>query len=376
MKLLAFVTDAFGGRGGIAKFNRDLLTALCALPDCEAVIALPRVVREDIGQLPPRLDFRAASAGSKMRFGRHSAAALLERGLDGVVCGHLNLLPVAMLAARLHRVPLVLIVHGVEAWQPPTRWIARRLVRQVDAVVAVSEFTKARFIAWSGLAPHQVSVIPNCVDLDGYFPGAKRIDLLTRHGLKGRTVMLTVGRLSATERYKGIDEVMNVMPRLIERIPSLAYLVIGEGDDLPRLRARATLLGLGDRVVFGGHVAEREKPDYYRLADVFVMAGRGEGFGIVYLEALACGVPVVASSADASREAVRDGLLGQVVNPDDPGDLIEGILQALDGPPAGLRENLAYFSVERFQKRWQRAAEAFFFLHGADAASRAPMSFV
>jgi phosphatidylinositol alpha-1,6-mannosyltransferase len=373
MKLLALLTDAFGGRGGIAKFNRDLLTALCSSQSCESVIALPRVVRDEIETLPPKLDYRWQSASSKLSYVGRVLAALFEQRLDGVICGHLHLLPLAIVAARLRRVPVVLIVHGVEAWQRPARRLLRQLVRRVDAVVTVSEFTKARFLEWSQLTPRQVSVIPNCVDLDRYGHGAKSAGLLARYGLNHHhTVLLTLGRLSATERYKGVDEVMNVLPRLVDRVPSLAYLVVGEGDDLPRLRGRAAELGLGDRVIFAGHVDEGEKREHYWLADVFVMPGRGEGFGIVYLEALACGVPVVASSADASREAVRDGLLGEVVNPDDPEDLVRGILRAMEGPPPHLRENLAFFSVERFENRWQRAAESLF-QSRADAASTLPM---
>ena len=127
----------------------------------------------------------------------------------------------------------------------------------------------------------------------------------------------------------------------------------GDGDDRPRLEAKAERLGVNDRVVFAGYVPEEEKEDHYRLADAFVMPGRGEGFGIVYLEAMACGVPVVASSADASREAVRNGQLGSVVDPDDPDDLLRGIHEALD-TGREVPEGLAYFSYENFEDRWQR----------------------
>ena len=99
-----------------------------------------------------------------------------------------------------------------------------------------------------------------------------------------------------------------MLPALAADVPDVAYLIAGDGDDRARLEKKAAALGVADRVVFAGYVPEEEKADHYRLADAFVMPGRGEGFGIVYLEALACGVPVVASSLDASREAVRDGM--------------------------------------------------------------------
>jgi glycosyltransferase involved in cell wall biosynthesis len=105
-------------------------------------------------------------------------------------------------------------------------------------------------------------------------------------------------------------------------------------------------------------VPEEEKEDHYRLADAFVMPGRGEGFGIVYLEALACGIPVVASSADASQEAVRDGKLGRVVDPDNLEDLRRGIQEALTAD-RGVPEGLEYFSFRRFRNRWHRVFESF-----------------
>jgi phosphatidylinositol alpha-1,6-mannosyltransferase len=371
MRLLAFVTDAFGGRGGIAKFNRDLLAALCTASE-NFVVAVPRVVRDDVGEIPARLEYRIEGAGSKLRFVRCGIEAALGSRFDGVVCGHIHLLPIAALAARLHRVPLLLIVHGVEAWKPPKRGFERWLVRHANAIVAVSEFTKRRVLEWAGISADTIRVIPNCVDLTRYGSGPKRPDLLQRYGLEDRRIMLTVCRLASSERYKGVDEVIHVLPQLLGQDPSLAYLVVGEGDDIPRLRSQARRLGVEDRVVFTGHVDESEKADHFRLADVFVMPGRGEGFGIVYLEALACGVPVVASSADASREAVRGGMLGEVVDPDDPKAIVDGILKALLGTPPDIREQLQYFSAERFQSRWLGAAELVFAQGHATKAEAVP----
>jgi glycosyltransferase involved in cell wall biosynthesis len=220
----------------------------------------------------------------------------------------------------------------------------------------VSQYTKERFLEWAPLRADQGRVVPDCIDLEAYSPGPKRDALLERYGLRDRTILLTLGRLSSDEQYKGHDEVLEVLPDLAEEVPDVAYLVCGDGDDRPRLERKAKRLGVADCTVFAGYVPEEEKEDHYRLADAFVMPGRGEGFGIVYLEALACGVPVVASSADASREAVRDGQLGAVVDPDDPDDVKKGILKILQ-EPTGVPEGLDYFSVERFRERWHEVVE-------------------
>ena len=367
MRLLTLVTDAFGGLGGIAKFNRDLLAALCAHPAVSEVVALPRVVAAEpflTATFPEGLRYRSETAGEKGHYALGVMKALAsEGGFDGVVCGHINLLPLAALAAKWKRAPLLLIIHGIDAWEPPAGGVmarlAERMLPSVDAFVAVSGVTKERFLGWSGLPESAGHVVPNCIDASDYGPGPKRPDLLARYGLEGRTVLFTLGRLSAAEAYKGFDEVIEALPAVATDVPDIAYLIAGDGDDRARIEQKAADLGVADRVVFAGYVPEAEKADHYRLADAFVMPGRGEGFGIVYLEALACGVPVVASRLDASREAVRDGMLGQVVDPDDPADVRRGILNALE-TPRGVPDGLTYFSFEQFRRRWHRVVDRTF----------------
>ena len=173
--------------------------------------------------------------------------------------------------------------------------------------------------------------------------------------VKDRKIIVSMGRLASSERYKGFDEILEALPTLIKREPTLCYLVLGDGDDRSRLEAKAKFLGLADRVHFAGYVDEEEKVDHLRLGDVFAMPGRGEGFGIVYLEAMACGIPVVGSQLDGSKDALLDGKLGTLVNPDDIESIREGLLKALKNPnqiPAGVN----YFSWENYV---QRIADAF-----------------
>ena len=373
MRLLTLVTDAFGGRGGIAKFNRDLLTALCEHDGCTAVVALPRVIAEEPTSLPSKLLFRAESAGGKIKYVRHVLRALATDRFDGVICGHIDLLPVAALAASVQRVPLLLVVHGVEVWQRTPSQILRIALRRVNAFVSVSALTRERFLSWARPRGSHGIVIPNCIDTQLFSAGPKSTELLSRYALGGRTVLLTVARLWASERYKGVDEVLEVLPKLIRDVPTVSYLLVGDGDDRERLEAKAEALGVRERVVFAGYVPEHEKADHFRLADAFVMPGRGEGFGIVYLEALACGIPVVASTEDASREAVLHGALGELAHPDRPEEIRESILRTLKHTRGTVPEALAYFSVENFRLRWQQVVDQVFRAKSAvDTASNAP----
>lgn len=347
---MLLVSDAFGGQGGIAKFNRDLIAALAAQDTLETVVALPRKCTGELGSIPRKAVFVAEAAGGKLRYVRVLCSVLLRNDFDVVVCGHINLIPLAFLAKKILGVPIVLIVHGVDAWRPTGSAVTNFLARRVDRFVAVSELTKRRFMSWTGLSIARGSVLPNCFDRGAFGPGPKRGDLLDRYGLNGKLVLMTCGRLSSREQYKGLDEVLEVLGDLTAIVPNLVYLVVGEGDDRPRLEEKARTLGLDDRVVFAGFVAEAEKVDHFRLADAYVMPGRGEGFGIVYLEAMACGIPTVGSKLDGSKDALRDGALGILVDPDDRADIKRGILEALVRPkdiPVGLD----YFSFDNYAKR-------------------------
>jgi phosphatidylinositol alpha-1,6-mannosyltransferase len=349
---LVLLTDAFGGRGGIAKFNRDLLQALCSFPEVREVVALPRLAPDPIGPLPAKLNYVGAALGGK----RSYIAALLQTTIaarfDLVICAHINLLPLAAVAAARCRAPLLLIVHGIDAWQPTGRRLTDWLVRRVDACVAVSDFTRQRFLRWSGLPSARAHVLPNCVDLGAFAPGAKDPALLARYGLEGRRVLFTLARLSASERYKGIDEVLDCLPKLTLHEPKLAYLIAGDGDDRARLEAKVHALGLDQRVVFAGRIPEHEKAAHYRLADAFVMPSCGEGFGIVFLEAMACGVPVLASTLDASREAVHGCDAAVLVDPRQQEELLSGLRRVLSLPRTPRPpESLGQYSRERFDAR-------------------------
>jgi glycosyltransferase involved in cell wall biosynthesis len=260
------------------------------------------------------------------------------------------MVPLAGVAARLLAAPCLLWIHGIEAWQPSSRRLANRMLSRMTAVVAVSEYTRQRFLSWSGRPPETVLLLPNAIHAARFGPGSKNAGLAKRYALEGRTVLLTLGRLAADEPGKGFDQVLELLPRLARRIPDVVYVIAGDGDDRARLERKAHRLGVDNRVVFTGAVPEQEKADLYRLADVYVMPSRGEGFGFVFLEAMACGVPVVASRVDGSREAVRGGELGLLVDPSSPAEIEAAVLQALQ-LPRQVPKGLEYFAFERFRER-------------------------
>ena len=350
-RLLVLVTDAFGGHGGISKFNRDFLEALCNDPATREVVAIPRLMPSPPGELPAKLTYVTNALNSKAKYVWRLVRLLAGgRGFDLVICGHINLVPIAWLARTLSGNPLVLIVHGIDAWQRTIHPLTNFLAARVDAFISVSRLTMDRLVAWTGLTPSQGYVLPNSVDLRRFEPAPKDAGLLDQLGLSGKPVIMTMGRLVSAERYKGFDEVMESLPGIAREVPDVRYVIAGEGDDRKRLEQKATSLGLRDRVVFTGFVPEDRKRDYYNLADAFVMPSRGEGFGIVFLEAMACGIPVVGSTVDGSREALRGGELGALVDPGDSAAVTREALAALRRPKA-VPEGLHFFSNENFEKR-------------------------
>lgn len=351
IRIYALITDAYGGHGGVAVFNRDLLAAFAQHPRVSQVIAVPRVISRPMEPVAPRVLYRTEAARGALAFlGVVARDISLIARSDIIYCGHMNLAPLAWLLGRLVGRPVLGALYGIEAWSPSRRKAMSIAARSLDQYYAISSYTRERFSAWSGVPQERIALLPNAIHLENYGLGPKPDALIARLGLRDRRVLLTFGRLVSRERAKGFDEVLAVLPSLIRDYPNIAYVIAGEGDYRASLEAEVKRLGLVNYVTFTGFVEESEKADLYRLADLYVMPSRGEGFGFVFLEAMACGIPVVASAADGSRDAVRDGMLGAIVDPGDPVALLEAIHNGLRRPKQ-VSIGLAYFSFPCFVKR-------------------------
>jgi len=250
------------------------------------------------------------------------------------------------LLAKIAKCRLWLQLHGVEAWHKPSNLI-RWGAEQADWVTSVSRYTRRKFLEWANVAPEKVRVLPNTVD-ERFSPGPKPVELIKRCGLEEKKILLTVSRLSAGEHYKGQDRVIQIMPRLLQEHPNLIYVIAGDGDDRPRLETLAHEKGVDGCIRFIGKVPESELPDLYRMADLFVMPSSGEGFGISFLEAAASGLPVIGGNQDGSVDALQEGKMGQIVDPNNSVSLIQAILRGLDSNHFQKTESATPFSKERF----------------------------
>ncbi len=354
MRMLALVTDGFGGAGGIARFNQDLLQACSELDEIDEVVVLPRYgdtehqsLPQKVQQLPPQPS-RLGYVTGALKAVRHAGP------FDVVFCGHLYQAPLAAILAKIGGGALWLQLHGIEAWMGPSR-LCRWAAERAALVSAVSRYTRRRFLAWAMVTPERVRVLPNTVH-DRFQPGPKPQSLLGRYGLEGKRILLTVGRLAAAEQYKGHDKVIGALPALLGEFPDLRYLIAGSGDDAERLRGLARSLGVEQQVQFLGDVDDKELVEVYHLADAYVMPSTGEGFGIVFLEAAACGIPVVGGNRDGSLDALVNGQLGAAVDPDDQASLVRAIVHAVE---SGRRPNayLSRFSRSNFYGQVQRMVQ-------------------
>jgi glycosyltransferase involved in cell wall biosynthesis len=352
--VLALVPDAFGGYGGIAQYNRDFLCALTAHPNVSEVVVLPRLVSHELTALPAKLQHVTTGLGGKRRY----VAALLrtvlaDRSFDVIVCAHVNLLPLACVAQLITGAPIALTLYGIEVWRPPSSLLARLAVSKISAYISISRITEEKFSRWAKLRNVRGHILPNAINLEAYAPGPKDPQLSARYGVSGKRVLMTLGRIASGERYKGFDEVLELLPRLAVQVPDIVYMIAGDGDDRERLVAKAGALGVRDRVIFTGFVAEDEKAALYRLADVYIHPSRGEGFGYVILEALASGIPTIASKVDGGREALRNGELGILVDPTDATEIEQAILASL-GKARAVLPGVGYFSYAKFEQRLHR----------------------
>jgi len=241
----------------------------------------------------------------------------------------------------LLRGPYLVPLYGIEVWRPLSRDRFRALAK-ATARLAISRHTLER-------------ARPFCPDLDGTAVVPLALEEREPEGTvdqalldrAGEGFLLIVGRMAASERYKGHDQVLGALPDL----PTARLVVAGSGDDQARLEARAAELGVAERVLFTGFASEATLAELYRRSAAFAMPSRGEGFGLVYLEAMRAGKPVVAARGSAADEIVEHGGTGLLIDPDDPRELAGALGGLLADPERARRMG------EAGRERWRREFE-------------------
>ena len=332
MKVLV-LAPPMGAFGGIQRYTTTLLQALKELVGEGNVrcLAMP-----DVGN---SAGSSRASARSKLGFIVSALWAGMRWRADLVICAHLALGPIAWLLAKITLRPYWVFVYGIEAWAP-LPFAKRRALRRATRVIGISKFTCEQVVKRQQVKAERISKLPCALneELATIEPASVGPHQLVG---KGSRVVLTVARLASSEQYKGHDVILRALPSVLQRVSDLTYVVVGDGDDRPRLEALAKELGLGQHVIFTGQVNDAELAALYRRCDVFAMPAqtkitpqeaKGEGFGIVYLEAMAFGKPVIGPNDGAPAEIIADGKHGLLVNPEDPSAVAAALVDMLTHP--------------------------------------------
>jgi phosphatidylinositol alpha-1,6-mannosyltransferase len=284
---------------------------------------------------------------------------------DVVILSHINLLLVGYLIKKISpKTKLVLIAHGIEVWKKFPAW-KKNMLKRVDCILAVSHYTKERMMALNQLDTQKIIVLNNC--LDPFLPKLdsekKSEPLMKKYGLCEKDiVLLTLSRLTITEKYKGYDEVIEVVHQLSEEYPTLKYLLVGKYDEEEKKRINKLIdrRDLNDVVILAGYIPDEELADYYNLADIFIMPSKKEGFGIAFIEAMYYDKPVIAGNKDGSVDALLNGKLGLLVNPDNEKEIGDAIKKIITDQPQYLPDHqllMQHFSYEVYKNNLKQAIE-------------------
>jgi phosphatidyl-myo-inositol dimannoside synthase len=329
--------------GGIAAVSR---LTVDALRDATGHPPLTLALTHD-----PRDGSFATGIVARSRFGMRVAAATLTRQCDWLLFTHLSLAAVQRALPPWARLPYGVFLHDVEAWQPLSA-VRSRILANAFVRIANSEYT-ARRVAEANPAVGPIVACPLALSAEwsaiasaGPVPTAPP-----------RTVLI-VGRMVASERYKGHDQLLDAWPSVMAQMPTARLICVGEGDDVGRLKARVADLGVASAVEFTGFVSEDDRRRHYRQAAVFAMPSRREGFGLVYLEAMASGLPCLGSVHDAASSVIANGDTGWLVDQSDIRALSSRLVQLLVHEEerramgeAGRRRFLEQFTFESFTDR-------------------------
>ncbi|MDE3154710.1 MAG: glycosyltransferase family 4 protein [Acidobacteriota bacterium] len=341
---ILLLTPDLHGADGVSCVARQLARAVHAAssgPPPEIWVYADEA-RHDLveAEVPGTVRSAAGRRGRLVRWALVRATSRCRRLL--VIVAHARLAPLALpLVARGAR--LAIYLHGIEVWRPLSP-LETATFRRAAVLLANSRHTVDGFrMANPALAGAAIAICP---------PGVSPIGTSGSRRTSSVPTVLTVGRLWAEERYKGHDQLFDIWPAVRQAVPAARLVIVGDGDDRPRLERRAAAEGLGGSVEFLGRVPRARLEQAYRECDLFAMPSAREGFGLVFLEAMSAGKPCIGGTGGAS-EIIVDGDTGFVVDPADREALRAALLRLLGD--RDLRERMGSAGARRVAECFTQA---------------------
>jgi phosphatidyl-myo-inositol dimannoside synthase len=357
-KILFYYLSAFSQTGGIEKFNRCFIKALNTIdPDQNDVSVVSVYDRTSDERYNLRSDFKGFD-------GKRSASLAYAlrhaKDCDVFILGHINLAVAGLIVKLINPgCKLVVVAHGIEVWGK-LKFFRKWCLEKARMILSVSNYTKNQLVLRNHIEPGVIRLFPNTIDPYFKLPEnfSKPEHLRERFGVrKDQKVILTLCRLSSSEKNKGYDIVIAALPSILKVFPDTIYILAGKYDaaEQQRISDVARFYNVEGHVKLTGFIADDDLPDLYKMADTFIMPSRKEGFGIVFLEALACGTNVIGGNQDGTVDALHNGALGKLINPANTPEVSEAVIEQLQKkraqPEAVQKRVLDQYRFVRFKER-------------------------
>ncbi|CAH0166441.1 GDP-mannose-dependent alpha-(1-6)-phosphatidylinositol monomannoside mannosyltransferase [Pedobacter sp. Bi27] len=335
VKVLFLTLKTFSLTGGIEKVCRTLCRVLYDLSEDELVQSTVYSMYDKNTDRDSRYlsksQFRGF-AGRKEHFVVQSFLCGLKA--DVILLSHIHLINIVFFIKRIHpNKKIYLLAHGIEVWKKLSD-SKLKMLNQLDKIICVSKFTADKIMEMHQIPADRIEVLNNC--LDPFYHLSTQFEkpqvLLNRYNLNSENLVLfSLSRLSSSEKYKGYDHTIELLPKLLETYPNLIYLLGGKWDTVEKRRLDELIAKnkLQNHIKMVGFIDEAELTEHFLLSDIFILPSKKEGFGIVFIEALASGLRVIAGNKDGSVDALRGGALGVLVDPDDQQEMLSSICHLL-----------------------------------------------
>ncbi len=363
-KILFLTLNVFSLTGGIEKVCRCLARVLSLLTTTKrleqaTLLAMHDKKKDKDSNYTGSVVFQAFQ-GARVRFAFKTI--LSGKKVQIVLLSHINLLVFGWLIKKIWPSKrIILIAHGIEVWSTLPGWKKRFLQKETE-IWAVSEFTKVQLMHQHQIPFQNIVVLNNCLDPFMKYPEnfSAPTYLLDKYKLrKQQPVLFTLTRLSSSEGYKGYDKVLEALTDLVKSYPDIHYIIGGKAD--PSEQKRMTELiaknNLENHVTLAGFIPDEDLIPHFILGKIFIMPSTMEGFGIVFIEAAACGAKVIGGNVDGSTDALLAGELGLLTNPMDPRSIREAIEQQLnsDRSPQEIQQQcLRTFNFDSYKEKVEK----------------------
>jgi glycosyltransferase involved in cell wall biosynthesis len=347
-RILLALPELFQSAGGIQMFGRALCRGASRWAQKNraevSALVLNDAAAPDARYVDDGFRSYTACGGSKAKFIKSYLKQSAAYEPDLVMIGHIALSPLLLAPSAIgRRVKSFVIAYGIEAWRELSA-LEKRGLQKSDRVLAISEFTQSEVLSRNPMLEDKVELFP--CSLDPYWAVAEPAP---SHSLTP-PLLLTVSRLNRSDSYKGVDSVIESLAAVVGEVGKVDYRVVGGGDDLARLKRLAERVGVSRYVAFMGEVSDSELRELYKSCSLFVMPSEAEGFGIVFLEAMAYGKPVVGGAHAGTPSVVKDGETGLLVERTDTRAIAQAITRILKDEALRLRLGRNGYNrlIERF----------------------------